>query len=584
MIALGPAVEEDSNRGGSITTDVFEYAGNVKWKTGDFIRVHKEIKSSGRYNYELCKIAIPTNIRYDRIGKALAGNASDKDLKVLQLLKYGMPIGCSPGFGSKKQQKNHYSALSFKGDTDRYIEDNLQTQALLGPFNHSPISELRFSPMMSVPKEDSKRRVVIDFSFPYGNSINDGISKSSYLGMDMDLFLPSVQSMVSRIYELGPGCLLYKRDLKGAFRQFPTDPGDFVYTGLSLGDAIYIDTRLAMGLRSAAFCCQSVTEMVARIASFKINVFVYFDDFGGAELPDNAYSSFMYLGRLLKEYGLEEAQDKAVAPTSCMDWLGICFDTVEWSIALKAGKREELLIWLPKLLKLKRVNKVLLQKVLGNLVWASAVVRAGTIFFNRLLVLLRKLKRPHHSIHFSAEAKKDVSWWLQTLQQFGGKCTIPSPVWTPLTEFATDASLDGFGMVWGKRAIAGLFPEEFSCLDINCKMLAVMLGIKHWFGELRNCKVEIICDSQVCVAVLNHGPTKSKFLATCLREIQFVLASYNIEIRAKYIPSKCNYIPDLCSRAFSSDVHFNNFNKLLSDRVIELDVLDYEKLNFQYSW
>ena len=98
-----------------------------------------------------------------------------------------------------------------------------------------------------------------------------------------------------------------------------------------------------------------------------------------------------------------------------MVWLGIKFDTREWSMALKPGKLQELLDWLPKLLRHKRVGKVLLQKVLGNLVWATAVVRSGVIFFNRLLVLLRKLKRPNHSIYFSKEAKKDVEWWNQTL-------------------------------------------------------------------------------------------------------------------------------------------------------------------------
>ena len=101
---------------------------------------------------------------------------------------------------------------------------------------------------------------------------------------------------------------------------------------------------------------------------------------------------------------MEEAQEKAVAPTTKMDWLGVSFDTVEWSMALKPGKLQELLVLLPKLMLYKRVKKVLLQKVLGSLVWASAVVRAGLVFFNRLLVLLRKLKRPNHSIHFSREA------------------------------------------------------------------------------------------------------------------------------------------------------------------------------------
>lgn len=68
----------------------------------------------------------------------------------------------------------------------------------------------------------------------------------------------------------------------------------------------------------------------------------------------------------------------------------------------------------------------------GSLFWASAIVRAGVIFINRLLVLLRKLKRPNHSIHFSEEAKKDVLWWLRTLETFNGKSPIPPAVWTPL--------------------------------------------------------------------------------------------------------------------------------------------------------
>ena len=75
--------------------------------------------------------------------------------------------------------------------------------------------------------------------------------------------------MVSRLNDLGIGCLMYKRDLKGAFRQFGADPGDYRFNGLGWGDVIYIDVRLAMGLRSLAYCCQSVTEMVTKIVRRK---------------------------------------------------------------------------------------------------------------------------------------------------------------------------------------------------------------------------------------------------------------------------------------------------------------------------
>ena len=152
---------------------------------------------------------------------------------------------------------------------------------------------------------------------------------------------------------------------------------------------------------------------------------VYLDDFGGAEVGSKASATFEHLGKLLEHFGLEEAKEKAVAPSTRMEWLGIAFDTTEWTMALRPGKLKELLDWLPKLLSHKRVKKVLFQKILGSLVWASAVVRSGVIFFNRLLGLLRKLKRPHHSIYFSAEAKRDVKWWVNALRCFGGKCPIP---------------------------------------------------------------------------------------------------------------------------------------------------------------
>ena len=154
-------------------------------------------------------------------------------------------------------------------------------------------------------------------------------------------------------------------------------------------------------------------------------------------------------------------------------------------------------------------------------------------------------------------------------------------MWTPLTNFYTDASLDGFGMVWGHRALAGLFALEFEELDISKKeMLAVMAAIKHWFVDLANLKVKIFVDNQAVVALLNHGISNSPFLAACLREISFYLAKYNIEIRAEYIPSRDNKLADICSRAFSNSIHYSNFNQLLKDGTLVLENVCYDKFHF----
>ena len=63
----------------------------------DFIAAHHKIVSSGRHNFEGCKIDIPTKIRYDRLEEALGDSITPKEQKTLQLLRYGMPMIASQG-------------------------------------------------------------------------------------------------------------------------------------------------------------------------------------------------------------------------------------------------------------------------------------------------------------------------------------------------------------------------------------------------------------------------------------------------------------------------------------------------------
>jgi hypothetical protein len=54
------------------------------------------------------------------------------------------------------------------------------------PFN-DPIA---LSPLHSVPKKDSsERRVIVDLSFPEGESVNLGILKDEYLGLKIKFLI-----------------------------------------------------------------------------------------------------------------------------------------------------------------------------------------------------------------------------------------------------------------------------------------------------------------------------------------------------------------------------------------------------------
>ena len=108
------------------------------WNTEDFIEAHKLVRQSGKFNFEGCKLPVPTAIRYDRLEEALGENASPRELRMLSLVKYGMPIGCKPSYGVKKVQKNHFSAISFQREVSEYFEKGVQAQELLGPFEQPP--------------------------------------------------------------------------------------------------------------------------------------------------------------------------------------------------------------------------------------------------------------------------------------------------------------------------------------------------------------------------------------------------------------------------------------------------------------
>ena len=136
-------------------------------------------------------------------------------------------------------------------------------------------------------------------------------------------------------------------------------------------------------------------------------------------------------------------------------------------------------------------------------------------------------------------------------------------------------------MFRGTRALAWLFPMEFEDLDIK-NLLTVMAAVKHWFGDLANLKVKILVDNQVCVALLNYGITRFDFLASCLREIQFFLAKINIELRVEYIPSRDNYLADLCSRAFTNNLAYSNFNMYLANKTLVLENIIYDKFHFEH--
>ena len=101
-----------------------------------------------------------------------------------------------------------------------------------------------------------------DLSRPVGSSVNDDIPSGIYLDQEFELVYPTVDLIADRVAALGSGCLLFKRDLKRAYRQFPVDARDYPLLGYHWNGHFYFDVVLPMGLRTAAMACQRSTNAV----------------------------------------------------------------------------------------------------------------------------------------------------------------------------------------------------------------------------------------------------------------------------------------------------------------------------------
>ena len=137
------------------------------------------------------------------------------------------------------------------------------------------------------PNSD-KRRVIIDLSWPKGQSVNAGFDRDTYLGAEFALSFPSIDDITQELKCLGPGAHLYKIDISRVFRHLKIDPLDYDLLGL-----YWVDMCLLFGSRHGSQLFQHVSDAV-RFALHRqgfccIN---YINDFIGFGTPDVAQKSF----------------------------------------------------------------------------------------------------------------------------------------------------------------------------------------------------------------------------------------------------------------------------------------------------
>ena len=191
------------------------------------------------------------------------------------------------------------------------------------------------------------------------------------------------------------------------------------------------------------------------------------------------------------------------------------------------------------------------------------------------------------SIKLCESFKKDLKWWAMFVEKYNGVSFIPAMVWTePDVTFATDSCLKGCGGMCGKEYFHVAFPKwimEKKLLIHQLEMLAVLLGVRIWGKFCTRMKVQIYCDNEACVRVINSSKTKDAFLASCIRELWLEVARYGFELRAVHLPGEENRVPDWLSRWELGKKYRQLFYNFMGDEVNQYSEIRILDNMFQFS-
>ena len=409
--------------------------------------------------------------------------------------------------------------------------------------------------------------------------------KDNYMGQYVKLTFPGVDDLALRIYTLGNEAMMFKIDLSRYFRQLPLDPGDYSLCGYIVDNQIYFDKVLPMGMRTAPYIAQRVSNALRyihqRLSFFLLN---YVDDFLGAETKAKIWQAFNHFTEILQQLQVDTAPDKIVPPTTRIEFLGITLDSQTMTMEVPQDKVVDTLKELDTWLYKTTASRKEIESIVGKLQFMGMCVKPGRIFIARLLNWLRGLAR-HGTHNIPLEARKDIAWWSRYLSSYNGV----SILWmhnNPQVDsiVATDASKKGFGGTAGQEYFRGVFPSEWHNKNIaELEMRAVLVALKVWGPKLRGQYFWIHVDNEAVSIVLNTGAAKDGMLQDALREVTMLAAQHQFIIKSRHISGISNRIPDWLSRWHEPQAQ-QKFNQHTAKYPLTRCELPTDCLQFNNTW
>ena len=348
-----------------------------------------------------------------------------------------------------------------------------------------------------------------------------------------------------------------KMDIEDGFRNISIHPSDYHLLGFKWEGQFYYDKCLPMGASSSCKIFETLSSALHWVMINKYNasgMSHLIDDFFfiGPPNSDKCLQDVHSFDALCSRIGIPIKQAKTVLPTTVITIYGIEIDSVAMESRLPVDKLERLKLLLDSTCNRKKISLRDLQSLIGLLNFACLVVSPGRAFLRRLIDLTCNVKKSHHFIKLTTEARKDIQAWQEFIEDFNGKAIFLQDQWvsTNMLNMYSDASGSiGYAAVLGSKWFAYRWLDDHKLYHITVKELfPIVLALEFWGHKLKNHRILFFSDNMAVVEIINKQSSKDKTSMRLVRRLVIAALTHNIFFKANHIRGDHNCIADHLSR------------------------------------
>ena len=138
--------------------DLMVYTGKeVIWGSiPDIVEAHRKIRNSGLPNFMGLRVPVQSQLKISAWRKYLK---QYWDHQLLDFIEYGFPLDFNRTVQLTSTETNHHSALQYPDHVSKYLHEEIQHKAIIGPFQQMPFP-CHISPFLTRGKPNSTNRRV----------------------------------------------------------------------------------------------------------------------------------------------------------------------------------------------------------------------------------------------------------------------------------------------------------------------------------------------------------------------------------------------------------------------------------------